>query len=61
MFAKPPAVLLLQTLWCVMDCVVCSPDVTVRTNTVVVMVMRLFLMKITVFNTLMTIYIVIKW
>lgn len=39
----------------------CPPDVAVWTNTVTVTVMRLLLVKITVFNTMMTIYAVIKW
>lgn len=42
-------------------CVVGSPDVRVWTNTVVVLVMRLLLIKIIIFNTLMTISAVIKW
>ncbi len=42
-------------------CVIQSPDVAVWTNTVVVLVMRLLLMKIIIFNTLMTAYAVIKW
>lgn len=42
-------------------CVVWSPDVAVWTNTVVVLVMRLLLIKIIVFNTLMTTCAVIKW
>lgn len=48
-------------LFLMLVCVVCSPDVAVWTNTVVVMVMRLLLIKIIVFNTLMTTYAVIKW
>lgn len=42
-------------------CVVCSPDVVVWTNTVVVTVLRLLLVKTVTFNTLMTIYIVTRW
>lgn len=42
-------------------CMMRPPDVAVRTNTVAVTVMRLLLVKITVFNTMMTIYAVIKW
>lgn len=38
-----------------------STDVGLWTNTVVVLALRLILMKIIVFNTLMTIYAVIKW
>ncbi|KAG7243997.1 hypothetical protein INR49_006158 [Caranx melampygus] len=38
-----------------------SSDVDVRTDTVVVLAMRLILMKIIVFDTLMTIHAVIKW
>lgn len=35
--------------------------IDVWTNTVVILVMRLLLMKILAFDTLMTIYVVIKW
>lgn len=42
-------------------CAVCSPDVAVWTSTVTVTLLRLLLTKITVFNTMMTIYAVIKW
>ncbi|KAK1892997.1 T-cell receptor alpha chain C region [Dissostichus eleginoides] len=38
-----------------------TEDVVLWTNTVVVLALRLILMKIIVFNTLMTIYAVIKW
>ncbi|KAK5871388.1 hypothetical protein PBY51_004272 [Eleginops maclovinus] len=38
-----------------------TEDVVLWTNTVIVLVLRLLLMKIIVFNTLMTIYAVIKW
>ncbi|XP_054904903.1 uncharacterized protein LOC129371987 isoform X2 [Poeciliopsis prolifica] len=38
-----------------------TEDVTVRTNAVVVLYMRLLLMKIIVFDALMTIYLVVKW
>lgn len=43
------------------SCVVLFPDVDLWTDTVVVLAMRLLLMKILLFNTLMTIYVVIKW
>lgn len=42
-------------------CVMCSPDVAVWTSIVTVTLMRLLFMKITVFNTMMTICAVIKW
>lgn len=42
-------------------CVVCSPDVVVWTNTVVVTVLRVLLVKTVTFNTLMTIYVVTRW
>lgn len=42
-------------------CSVWSPDVDVWTDTVVVQAMRLILIKIVAFNTLMTIHAVIKW
>lgn len=42
-------------------CAMCSPDVAVWTSTVSVTLMRLLLIKITAFNTMMTIYAVIKW
>lgn len=42
-------------------CAVCSPDVVVWTNTVVVTVLRVLLAKTVIFNTLMTIYVVTRW
>lgn len=39
----------------------CSPDAVVGTNAVTVALLRLLLVKITAFNTIMTIHAVIKW